>query len=636
MGVVARLICIALSLAILTPAAASTTSYAEQLIRQARHDGLAHSARWFALLHYRSNLIEPGVTSEVDAPDFFLAPNGKTDPDAELEATIKAFFAAPAAPGKQHAQCKFIARYHWLKKKLHFDPRRLHEQPCPRFDKWMAALNPRSVTLIFPTAYLNNPSSMFGHTLLRVDAKGQKPQTRLLAYAVNYAAYTGNDGGVLFAFKGIFGGYPGFFSVAPYYLRVRQYNDIENRDIWEYRLNFTESEIRFMLMHLWELRRAYFDYFFFDENCSYHLLGLLDAARPSLALTRRFHGWVIPAETVRTIVKQAGLVESVTFRPSRRTVLRYRMNRLNRSQRALVLSLADGEMGPQQLARRDLSVPERANLLEVGYELLNYKAITRQIDKKKARRIGYRLLAARSRLPYRSRAPQVPVPAVRPDQGHKPARLSLGYGRADGRWYQEIKLRPAYHDLLDPPGGYVRGAQIKFLDFTLRHYSGSNTVRLEDAAVVDIESLTPVSDLKRSISWKINAGVTRHHLTRTDNPMVMHVNGGAGFTWEPVHDAMAYVMLEATIDAGDGLRRGYAFGMGPGVGVLADLSSLGRVSVTLDVLRFGLGDRHTRQTLAMAQRIPLNKSNAVEVHFDRTREFGRVWNEAGLNWHYYF
>ena len=61
------------------------------------------------------------------------------------------------------------ARYRWLKARLGFDPARLIEQPCPRLWSWEAELNPGRVTLIFPAAYINNPSSMFGHTLIRFD-----------------------------------------------------------------------------------------------------------------------------------------------------------------------------------------------------------------------------------------------------------------------------------------------------------------------------------------------------------------------------------------------------------------------------------------------------------------------------------
>ena len=149
---------------------------------------------------------------------------------------------------------------------------------------------------------------MFGHTLLRVDQKGQTEQTRILAYTINYAAEVPPDVGISYAFKGLFGGYKGFFSTIPYYIKVQEYRDIENRDIWEYKLNLTDEQLHKLLMHAWELGNAYFDYFFFKENCSYHLLSLLEAANPDWHLTDQFVLWTVPADTVRLMTLQPGLV----------------------------------------------------------------------------------------------------------------------------------------------------------------------------------------------------------------------------------------------------------------------------------------------------------------------------------------
>src|SRR5215831_3748120 len=46
--------------------------------------------------------------------------------------------------------------------------------------------------------------------------------------------------GIAYPIQGIFGFYKGYFSTIPYYFKFNEYPDTENRDIWEYRLNFTE------------------------------------------------------------------------------------------------------------------------------------------------------------------------------------------------------------------------------------------------------------------------------------------------------------------------------------------------------------------------------------------------------------
>src|SRR5688572_19908114 len=81
---------------LLRAAAASASSYVEELQARARQHGLARTAQWRALLHYHP--AGDGWRSAADGPGFFHAGlAGKTDPEAELVATLAAF-ARPAAP----------------------------------------------------------------------------------------------------------------------------------------------------------------------------------------------------------------------------------------------------------------------------------------------------------------------------------------------------------------------------------------------------------------------------------------------------------------------------------------------------------------------------------------------------------
>ena len=141
-------------------------AYIVELINKGAQAKLANEREWHLLLHYRKDLFG-GHTSEQDDPGFFMSLNGKTDPQAELDATLKQFFSEElVGRSKQPAQCAFIARYEWLRNQLRFDETRLPPQRCERFERWFADFEAQSITLIFPSAFLNNPASMFGHTLL--------------------------------------------------------------------------------------------------------------------------------------------------------------------------------------------------------------------------------------------------------------------------------------------------------------------------------------------------------------------------------------------------------------------------------------------------------------------------------------
>ena len=179
--------------------------YLAELVDSARQSKLANEREWHLLLHYRENFFG-GSTSEQDDEGFFLSPSGKTDPQAELDATLVGRSEEPVGRLKQPAQCAFIARYHWLKEKLAFEDVRLPPISCERFDRWFAEFSAQSVTLIFPSAFMNYPASMFGHTFLRID-QGQTEQTRILAYTINFAADVPPGINWDYAVGGIFGEY---------------------------------------------------------------------------------------------------------------------------------------------------------------------------------------------------------------------------------------------------------------------------------------------------------------------------------------------------------------------------------------------------------------------------------------------
>src|SRR5438445_10334892 len=108
-------------------------------------------------------------------------------------------------------------------------------------------MNPQSITLIFASAFLNNPSSMFGHTFLRIDHKGQTEQTRMQAYTINYAAEVTTENEFAFTIPGIIGGIKVYFSTIPYYIKLRAYRAFDHRDIGEYRLILSAEQITRML-----------------------------------------------------------------------------------------------------------------------------------------------------------------------------------------------------------------------------------------------------------------------------------------------------------------------------------------------------------------------------------------------------
>ncbi|MDR4478469.1 MAG: DUF4105 domain-containing protein [Nitrospira sp.] len=595
----------------------ASTSYLPQLLQQARREQLADAREWHLLLHYRANLFG-GYTSEQDDLGFFLASDGKTDPQAELDATLRQLFSSDlVGRSQQPAQCAFVARYAWLKERLNIDPSQLSPMRCERFERWIEEFHARSITLVFPSAFMNNPASMFGHTLLRVDQEGQTPQTRILAYTINYAADVPPEEGLAYPVRGIFGGYRGYFSTIPYYLKVQEYRDIENRDIWEYRLNFDERQIRRLLMHAWELGNASFDYFFFKENCSYHLLSLLEYADPSLHLTDQFLFWTVPADTVRLLAAQPGLVSDIAFRPSRVTLIRRKRELLSESEQGLVKRLVRDASASQLEEVRALPLPRQAFVLDVASDYVRYTGERDEDLAVVSRERNRQILTARSLLRIPSEDLTILPFAKQPELGHKTSRVTVGGGWRNDDTFEELSVRAGYHDLLDPESGYTPNAQIELGSISLRRYNRADQARIERATLVNVLSLSPIDNLFYAPSWKLNLGmqtITHRGCRLCSNGLF---NGGIGAAAEThlFRREVWFAFAEVEGNYSRAYEERHRVGGGASVGLYADLAERWRLLASTSYLRYALGDRSDDVRWSVGQRYTLARNWALRLEY---------------------
>ena len=605
----------------------SDSAYLAELIDKGLQAKLAGEREWHLLLHYKENLFG-GHTSEQDDPGFFMSPDGKTNPQAELDATLKQFFSEELiGRSKQPAQCAFIARYHWLRERLQFDDSRLPRMACERFDRWFNDFEAQSITLIFPSAYLNNPASMFGHTFLRVDQKGQTEQTRILAYTINYAAYVPPDAGIAYPIRGIFGGYSGYFSTYPYYLKVQEYRDFENRDIWEYRLNFTEQQVRRLLMHSWEFGNAAFDYFFFKENCSYHLLALLDYADPTLHLTDEFLLWTVPADTVRLIASKPGLVTDIAYRPSRSNVIRRKRESLPASERELAHRITQdlGELTTPTFSQ--LSLPKQAFLLDLASDYLRHRTETTDSPPPEWKERNRAVLTARSQLRIPSEEFKVVPFAQRPELGHKTSRATVGAGWRNNDTFEEVTVRAGYHDLLDREVGYTPDAQIELASLTLRHYNRADQARIERATLANVLSLSPIDSAFHAPSWKLNIGMStiKHNGCQLCSNGVMDVGIGGAMESRLLKREVLFALAEAEANYSRAYQERHRIGGGGTVGLLADVTDQWKIMATSTYLKYGLGETSDDIRWFVGSRYTISQNWALRLeynHRDRDNDVG--------------
>ncbi|NUM89498.1 MAG: DUF4105 domain-containing protein, partial [Bdellovibrionales bacterium] len=439
---------------------------------------------------------------------------------------------------------------------------------CPRLEKWREAFRAESVELVFATAFLNSPSSMYGHTLLKFRRGGGAGQ-ELLHYTLSFGADTGSSGGLAYVWKGLTGAFPGFFSSAPFYLKVKEYNHVENRDFWIYPLRLSREETRALVDHAWELREARFDYFFLSKNCSWYLLDFLEAVRPDLSLTARFPAWAIPSDTVR-VLEEAGLIGERERRPSRAFWVENRRALLDEEERKLAEAWAKGE----NPSLAGLSEERRMDVLDAAWDFSRFR------EGRGLSRPGgdAGILAERAKI---HRPPRVfPTEATPPERAHRSARLGLRSGMAGertqerisgwprGKTFFQIDYRGSLHDLTDDPEGYEPHSELVMGDLRLR--VGEGGVGLDRADVLRILSIAPQDSWMPRVAWNFTLGARAARWMDCGRCLEYRLDAGVGQALSLVRDRVkVFAFANAALRAGPAFRGGnFQADFGPRGGVL--------------------------------------------------------------------
>ncbi len=495
----------------------------------------AFSEDWLALGHYQPTLFG-GYKSSIDSPNFFLAKDGKTNPQSEYQATIELFLGSDS-----EKKCLFPARYLYLTKNGAVLP---PFPACSEYQTFQKDLNPAGVTLLYTDAYMNNPASLFGHTLMRIDIP--EGRTQLVAHGMNYGAFVDPDvNGVLFAVYGLTGGYWGGFTVKPYYNVINMYNNIENRDIWEFQLKLTPQERDFYVAHLWEVGQTQTRYYFFTKNCSYLLMEVLDAVRPSLRLAEKFKMQTIPLDTLKAVA-HTNLLGEVRYRPSRQKRLAERYARMTSLQKKKLVAFLEN---PQPTVLENLPEADKIAVLDAAYEYVQYQWTREDIDLKTYRQKSFAALRQRQQIATASE--EIKIEGSSPLDSHESARVELAVGSSRGRFFQELSIRPAYHALTDAPAGLLKGAEINFLDTTLRYYPQTHNFQLKKADIVRITSLSPYNALFHPLSYQVNTFVERLWNTKTNKESLFYtLRGGSGLTFETSKNTFVFGLVNTIFTYG--------------------------------------------------------------------------------------
>jgi len=479
---------------------------------------IAYSKKWLNLLHYKKNIFS-GYTSEADEPSFFFHTEGKSNPLLELQENIKNFKVSKSEfkDSSKRPECRFPARTRFLLNEGLINKNHIGSN-CEKFEKFKNKVNAKSISIVFSSYFLDTPASAFGHTFMRLNKSVRNSATEdqnfeLLDYAVNYSATVTTSNSLLYAIMGFAGGFKGEFAAMPYFYKVREYNDYESRDLWSYDLNLTQEEVDTVVAHIWEMGQTYFNYFYLTENCSYHMLGLLDVANEKWDLAQRNPTFVLPVDTIKTLKNTPGLIKRIGYRPSKMRIAKDSVSKLNKEQEELFKVVIQDKNAD---SLKELESEDKAKILDTAIDYLDYKYSEEiLLEKKEATKWKQDLLISRSETGIQNTEKAYPIiERERPERGHGSRRFTLGAGEDEKRgFYQTLSYRFTLHDFYDSDIGQNPQATMEMMNLKLKFFNKDelkkedSKVIIDSLKVVNVISLSPIQKYFSNLSWKFNAGL---------------------------------------------------------------------------------------------------------------------------------
>ena len=254
---------------------------------------------WLKIMHYENGYFS--YKNRVTSKSFFFSENGANDPQTEFESQLAFYSKANHNEEDKVIRCKYPMRTRYFEKIL---SKKYPISHCDKYLEWRKLVDFKTLQFVYASSFPNNPASMFGHTLL-VMSKGDTKPT-LESVSISYMAHPEEeDSAPVYMFKGLTGGYNGYYEITHFYDILKLYQKQEDRNLWYFSLNYNEEQKQDLLALLWEAKNSlYKPYLFFDKNCSYELLSLLYGAGIIEDIRGDFGIFTMPLETYKKVANE--------------------------------------------------------------------------------------------------------------------------------------------------------------------------------------------------------------------------------------------------------------------------------------------------------------------------------------------
>lgn len=599
---------------------AKNIDWKSEILKKSQEKNLAKDPYWKLLLHYQ------GDKSIVRSGKFFLAKNGKNNPKLELEKTIKAFFNKNTSLKDNHAICKFPARLRWLKKHLNFSQNILPRVKCAGFEEFKYKLSANSIDVVFASEDSSSIISMMGHIFLKISGKRDGGRVK---HSLGYFAKFSKKAPLLSAMASVYPGIQGLYALEPYEKRRDRYNNVKKRNIWEYKLNFSKSQIENLVFHLWELKGIDVKYGFVNHNCGSALLYLLHLTDPNLKNVKDLNPLDAPIDIINDL-NEVGYIEGVQLAPAANYKVRMIEGSFSGEEKRVIKNFTkDGDL---EFLRNQESKQSKANLSYGAKIFLHAKLIDGGIGQEKYDNLQEKIDEFTVKLPNNNIIYDLKNPLEKQDS----SRIYVGYNNQNREnSVVNFGFYPTYNDLISDNSNYFNEMELNLANFEGKYYVDEKKLRLDNFDLIKMKNIVPYEALAGGFSGSFKVNIERHNLSSDSGKMFANAEFKLGIASGFYNKSL---LLYSLVGAGySTFKTDDIFYANPEIGaILRWPKNIGKLN--LKYVKFIADKKYKyRDFYEIDQSFFVSKkSNFVINYKSSNTEFEGEVREVGANYYYYF
>jgi hypothetical protein len=391
-------------------------------------------------------------------------------------------------------------------------------------------------------------------------------------------------------------------------MKINEYSFFENRDIWEYKLNFSGAEIKKLLSLIWDYNHGERKkYYFFKRNCAYELTRILYQAK-NIPFENSFNLYYSPLRTIKDLNRK-NLISGYSFRPAL-------LRKMKRKYEKLSPKELDEFWG---LQNKKLKANLSFSAIDLALDKIRYDSIKEKspADKAKVRS----LLLAKSE--HTDSKIDLDFEKLDPSTKYEPVFIGLGQNFKSSR--SVLMFRPGVHDYSDLH--YEKDLKYAF-NIAETEISIKENIRLEKFTLFHLGSLGPIHLLESPLSWDSKLTIERDQFSGN---YFSQFSTSLGFFWKGI-----FVGLNQKSTWQEQEKKNISFAPGLHVGFLHQIAEFATTNIQL-FSNYDLGKKKVSSEASLALRFFISDKFALETRakLKKTQQQNSFTEQSLLVLHYF-